>query len=193
MEFVFSFLTVKNAVFWDMTPCRSCVRNEISEGRVSLIFKVDRILERRKALAVGRQISWPDANAVPRPRILSALKMEVTRAFGTSVLTRPTRCHIAEDVILHVYSCLKFAERTFTLYETQNLIEWKVLAGKLFPLSEILTIGHEPKIDLSSSNTCFVPLQFSHLALHLLKKRTPRPLVRKRTIPTERPPLVSEI
>jgi hypothetical protein len=34
---VFTAVTVKNAVFWDVTPCDSC-NNDVAEERVSSIF-----------------------------------------------------------------------------------------------------------------------------------------------------------
>jgi hypothetical protein len=45
-------LTIKNAIFWDVAPCR---RTDFPENLVVSIFRVGRDRERRTALAVGYQ------------------------------------------------------------------------------------------------------------------------------------------
>jgi hypothetical protein len=46
---VFTSVTMKNAVFWDVAPC--FVKTNISEERVPTIFRVEKIHVQRKALA----------------------------------------------------------------------------------------------------------------------------------------------
>jgi hypothetical protein len=48
---VFAALTTKNAFFWDMVLC--VVGSDVSKAHVASIFKVERIRERGRALAVG--------------------------------------------------------------------------------------------------------------------------------------------
>jgi hypothetical protein len=69
-------MTMKNAVFWDVTPCRSCVNMwlQTTDAGSSLVDFL-------------------------------TLKMEAIRSSETSVHTRSTRLHIPEDGILHVSFC----------------------------------------------------------------------------------------
>jgi hypothetical protein len=82
---VFIAVTMKNAVFWDVAPCRSCV-NRRFEGTYHL------------------HLQGPQSTATYSLRFLSRrffyLKMEVTRSSETSVHTRSTRRHVPEDGIL---------------------------------------------------------------------------------------------
>jgi hypothetical protein len=71
---------MKNAVFWDVAPCRSCVNRRFGGTYSSL---------------------QPPAHAISSDADFSTLKMEAIRSSKTSVQTRPTGGHIPEDDILH--------------------------------------------------------------------------------------------
>jgi hypothetical protein len=85
----------KNAVFWDVAPCRSCVRRCFG-GTYRLHLQ-------------GRNIRelclQPSAHAGSSLGYFSTLKMETIRSSETSVHTRSTRRYIPEDGILHSHRC----------------------------------------------------------------------------------------
>jgi hypothetical protein len=83
----------KNAVFWDVVPCRSCV-NRRFEGMYILHLEGRKIRERGSSLQ-------PPAHACSSLADFSNLKMEAIGSSESSVHTRSTRCHIPEDGIFH--------------------------------------------------------------------------------------------
>jgi hypothetical protein len=74
-------VTMKNAIFWDVAPHRSCVNLQFG-GMYRLHLQ-------------------PPAHAGSLLVDFSTLKMEAICSSETSVHTRSTQCHIPEDGILH--------------------------------------------------------------------------------------------
>jgi hypothetical protein len=87
---------MKNAVFWDVVPCRSCVNRRFG-GTYRHHFQGIKIRVRR--ISVSRL--QPPAHAGSSHADFSTLKIEAISSSETSVHTRPTRRHIPEDGILH--------------------------------------------------------------------------------------------
>jgi hypothetical protein len=75
-----------------MWRCVGLVRTDVLEKRVYFIFNKERIRELGVKSAVCCLLVT--ANFVPSSLIRSTLKMEATRSYEKSVLTRPTQRYI---------------------------------------------------------------------------------------------------
>jgi hypothetical protein len=95
---VFTAVTVKNAVFCDVAPCKSCVNRRFG-GKYHLHLQGREIRERRTSVSSLQ----PPAHAGSSLADFSTLKMEVIRCSETSVHTRSTRRHIPEDSFLQLF------------------------------------------------------------------------------------------
>jgi hypothetical protein len=89
---VFTVVTMKNGVFWDVTPCVALVRTDVLEEFSASIIMVTRIGELGTMLVT--------ASVVPSSQILVTLMNEAPSSSETSVLTRATWRNIPEDAIL---------------------------------------------------------------------------------------------
>jgi hypothetical protein len=106
---VFTVVTMKNAIFWDVAPCRFCV-NQHFGGMYRLHLQGRKINER--GISMSR---WQRTESVSRWFLMdfSIPKMEAIRYSETSVHTRYTRHHIPEDGILSISDCLFWCNALF--------------------------------------------------------------------------------
>jgi hypothetical protein len=89
---------MKNAVFWDVAPCRSCVNRRFG-GMYRLHLQGKKIRER--GTSVKRcSLQTTSVHAGSSLADFSTLMMEEIHSSETSVYTISTRRHIPEDGIL---------------------------------------------------------------------------------------------
>lgn len=55
---VFAAVTIKNAVLWDVAPCGSCKETDISEERVTPMFRVEEIMRATKCWSVANRLNY---------------------------------------------------------------------------------------------------------------------------------------
>jgi hypothetical protein len=121
---VFTAVTIKNAVFWDVGPCRSCVNQRF--GGTDRLHLQGRKIRVRGGwfLARGFFYSEDGGDTFLRSHAdFSTLKMEAIRSSETSVHTRSTRRHIPEDGILHNAVGSTAINHNFPLKPSQNFIQ----------------------------------------------------------------------
>jgi hypothetical protein len=128
---VFTAVTMKNAVFWHVAPCRFCVNRHFG-GTYSLHLQ-------------------PPTHAGSSPADFSTLKMEAIHSSETSVYTRPAGRHISEEGIQHI-----FYPRVDLLYvyhqEVLSSIQWSEFDTRRFGRPTYLYIAFQTGGPGSSPN-----------------------------------------
>jgi hypothetical protein len=135
-------VTMKNAVFWDVTSCGSCKNRHFAS-----IITVTRLVLQLLVTA-----------NLPSSPILVTLMMEAIRSSKMSVLTRATWLHIPEDSILHSHCCENLKSYISLNFAcTQNLV--------IFPyMTFILSLHH---VQLSFGTGLYLAAFKPHFMYHL--------------------------
>jgi hypothetical protein len=105
---VFTAVTIKNGVFWDVTTCGTC-KNRVSEERSTSFIRVARIGELGTTLAVTSNRRTP-RHATP---------LHATPRHSTP--RHATRRNISEDAILHVGRSLHLRPDEDRIYAIRNI------------------------------------------------------------------------
>jgi hypothetical protein len=122
---VFTAVTMKNAIFWDVVPCRSCVNRRFG-GKYRLHLQGRKIRELQ-----------PPAHAGSSLADFSTPKMEAIRSSETSVHKRSTLCHIPENGIFYrrCFPLSKYADFVHRNEKPTGAIKYCILRTKVFKLT----------------------------------------------------------
>jgi hypothetical protein len=133
-------VTMKNVVFWDVTPCGSC-KNRRLAGTYCLHLQGEKN-RRSRSNDISNQQKKPVVflrsvrslliapNVVPTSPILVRMNMESMGSSETWVLTRATRRNTQEDGILGI----KFGNCLDIFFQTIILVLWRVIFHVLWEI-----------------------------------------------------------
>jgi hypothetical protein len=93
---------MKNAIFWDVEPCRSCVNRRFG-GTYRLDHQGRKIREQGTSRLVTQSAATCSLWCLVRGFFCT--EIEMIRSSETAVHTRSTRRHIPEDDNLHSHRC----------------------------------------------------------------------------------------
>jgi hypothetical protein len=130
---VFMPVTMKNGVFWEVTPCGSC-KNQRFGGTKRLYHQGDKNRwTRNVAVTSDRCMLWKNTHLcsmcrllvtaiVPSSPILVTLMMEVLSSSEMSFLTRATWYNIPEDAIVY-YTKICFTQWAYNWIHSCNILD----------------------------------------------------------------------
>jgi hypothetical protein len=118
---IFRAVTMKNFIFWDVTPCGSC-KNQCFRGMYCLHHQGVKNWRARNNISGNYQPKHAVvAGIVPSLLILVTLIMEAIFSSEKLVHARATWFNIPEDGILQLHSALHPLEKNATMKECLNL------------------------------------------------------------------------
>jgi hypothetical protein len=137
-----AFTVMKNAVFWNVSPCCSC-KNRGFEETYRLHHQGDRKWRVKNSVS---------SNYVPSSPSFVTLMMEAIRSFETLILTRATRRHITEYSIIDSYSRGNF--KSYILCDVPVALH----------ITNVYSFGTQHAVAMEPS---FESPELRHKALHL--------------------------
>jgi hypothetical protein len=105
---VFTAVTMKNTVFWDVAPCRYFVNWRFGGTVSPPSIRNPRAMNQREQVDADTASVYSHLlRVVHRSQISNILKMDAICSSETSVNKIYTRCHISEyDVLLNLFVCM---------------------------------------------------------------------------------------
>jgi hypothetical protein len=121
---VFTAVTMKNAVFWDVAPCGFIINRRFGgKSRLHLLGTTnDASEEKCKTVANRLTTLRQPSNIFQRSFFSSTLKIETTRSSETSVYNKLTQRHIPEDGIFHNQNIVAALVSLYVLQTTTSAI-----------------------------------------------------------------------
>jgi hypothetical protein len=151
--------TLKNSVFWDVTPCGSCKNRRLGGNHLLHHQGEKNQRDRSNVSSIFRRVHQllVIVNVICSPMILFTLIIEAISSSETSVLTRATKNHIAKEVNLHTTFSLNKEKCAYLYFGVHS-------AGSYQNTKDMLPITITKQVFYYCQKTLF---HSSHYRLHV--------------------------